>query len=286
MIASKQRLRQRISDGKTIFDIGGYTLGILYALVIIIPLYYVGVSAFKDNSQIFSAPLALPTRLSFENFAKAEVAGRLGRATMISFAVTASAEVLTLLLAFPAAYAIARIRTPLAALVERFFSLGFLIPAFAMLVPVLLLMAQLNVLYNPISLMLFYPAWRLPLAIVILASYLRTVPRELEESAEIDGASRLQIIRYILFPLARSGVITVMIINFITFWNEYLFSLILMSQENRTMQVALSILKVERLVDYGMLAAGILISIVPVYIAFLLFQERVVEGIYAGAVKG
>jgi multiple sugar transport system permease protein len=286
MIASKQRLKQRISDGKTIFDIGGYSLGILYALVILIPLYYVGVSAFKDNSQIFGAPLALPARLSLENFAKAETAGRLGRAMVISFGVTASAEVLTLLLAFPAAYAIARIRTPLAGLVERFFSLGFLIPAFAMLVPIILLMAQLNVLYNPLSLVLFYPVWRLPLAIVVLASYLRTVPRELEESAEMDGASRLQIIRYILFPLAKSGVITVMIINFITFWNEYLFSLILMNQENRTMQVALSILKGERLVEYGMLAAGILISIVPVYIAFLLFQERVVEGIYAGAVKG
>jgi multiple sugar transport system permease protein len=286
MIVFNKRLSQRINDGKMVFDIGGYVLGILYSLVILIPLYYVGVSAFKDNQEIFSAPMALPARLSLENFAKAEVTGRLGRAMVISFAVTASAEVLNLLLAFPAAYAIARIRTPLARLVERFFSLGFLIPAFAMLVPILLLMAQLNVLYTPLSLVLYYPVWQLPLAIVVLASYLRTVPHELEESAEMDGANRLQIIRYILFPLAQSGVITVMIINFISFWNEYLFSLILMSQENRTMQVALSILKGERLVDYGMLGAGILISIIPVYIAFLVFQERVVEGIYAGAVKG
>ncbi len=109
-----------------------------------------------------------------------------------------------------------------------------------MLVPVLLLMAQLGVLYSPLSLVLFYPAWRLPLAIVVLASYLRTVPRELEESAEIDGASRLQIIRHVLFPLARPGVITVVIINFITFWNEFLFALVLVSQKNQTMQVALS----------------------------------------------
>ena len=125
--------------------------------------------------------------------------GRLGRAMVISFAVTVSAEVLNLLLAFPAAYAIARIRTPLARLVERFFSLGFLIPAFAMLVPILLLMAQLNVLYTPLSLVLYYPVWQLPLAIVVLASYLRTVPHELEESAEMDGANRVDY-PLILFP--------------------------------------------------------------------------------------
>lgn len=286
MSAYVQRLRQRLQDGTTVFDTVGYVLSILYALVIIIPLYYILVSAFKDNMQIFGAPLALPARLGFENFVKAEVAGNLGRAIVISLGVMVSAEVLTLLVVFPAAYAIARIRTPLAGPVEGFFSLGFLIPAFAMLVPVLLLMAKLGVLYSPLSLVLFYPAWRLPLAMVVLASYLRTVPRELEESAEIDGASRLQIIRHVLFPLARPGVITVVIINAITFWNEYLFALILLSQKNRTMQVALAVLKGEHLVQYGVLAAGIIISILPVFIVFIIFQEQVVEGLYAGAVKG
>jgi multiple sugar transport system permease protein len=281
-----QRLRQRLQDGTTVFDTAGYVLSILYALVIIIPLYYILVSAFKDNMQIFGAPLALPARLGLENFVKAEAAGNLGRAIVISLGVMVSAEVLTVLVAFPAAYAIARIRTPLAGPVEGFFSLGFLIPAFAMLVPVLLLMAKLGVLYSPMSLVLFYPAWRLPLAIVVLASYLRTVPRELEESAEIDGASRLQIVRHVLFPLARPGVITVVIINAITFWNEYLFALILLNQKNRTMQVALAVLEGEHLVHYGVLAAGIIISILPVFFVFILFQEQVVEGLYAGAVKG
>ena len=286
MSAYVQRLRQRLQDGTTVFDTAGYVLSILYALVIIIPLYYILVSAFKDNMQIFGAPLALPTKLSFENFVKAEAAGDLGRAIVISVGVMVSAEVLTLLVAFPAAYAIARIRTPLAGPVEGFFSLGFLIPAFAMLVPVLLLMAKLNVLYSPMSLVLFYPAWRLPLALVVLASYLRTVPRELEESAEIDGASRLQIIRHILFPLARPGVITVVIINFLTFWNEFLFALVLVSQKNQTMQVALSILKGQHLVFYGILSAGIVISVVPAFVVFIIFQEQVVEGLYVGAVKG
>ena len=286
MSAYVQRLRQRLWDGTTVFDTVGYVVSILYALIIIIPLYYILVSAFKDNMQIFGAPLALPARLGLENFVKAEAAGSLGRAIVISLGVMASAEVLTLLVAFPAAYAIARIRTPLAGPTEGFFSVGFLIPAFAMLVPILLLMTKLGVLYSPMSLVLFYPAWRLPLAMVVLASYLRTVPRELEESAEIDGASRLQIVRHVLFPLARPGVITVVIINAITFWNEYLFALILLSQKNRTMQVALAVLEGEHLIQYGVLAAGIIISILPVFVVFIIFQEQVVEGLYAGAVKG
>jgi len=286
MSAFAERFGRGWRDGRTGFRASAYFLCIVYALAVTIPLYYVLISAFKNNAQIFGMPLALPTSLDFKNFATAEASAHLLRATLISLGVTAGSEVLVLLLAFPAAYAIARIRTRLAVVVEGIFSLGFLVPAFAMLVPVLLLMAQIGVLYDPLSLILFYPAWRLPLSIVVLASYLRTVPREIEESAEMDGANRLQIILHLLFPLARPGVITVVIINFITFWNEFLFALILLSQQNRTMQVALSILKGERLVDYGMLAAGVLISILPVYIMFLIFQEQIVEGLYVGAVKG
>lgn len=286
MSINTQRLRERLYDGKTAFTITGYTLSILYALIIIIPLYYVFISAFKDNQQIFGAPLALPAKFDFENFIKAENVASLSRSMAISFGVTAGAEIVTILLAFPAAYAIARIRTPLAVLGEGYFSAGFLIPAFAMLVPIVVLMAQLGLLYNPLSLVLFYPAVAMTVSVMVLASYLRTVPIEIEESAEIDGASRLQILRHILFPLARPGIVTVVIINFLTFWNEYLFALVLVSQQNRTVQVALSILKGERLIDYGILSAGVLLSILPVFIVFLVFQEQVIEGLYSGSVKG
>lgn len=280
------RLRQRLQDGITLFNTAGYTLSIIYVLIILTPLYYIVVSAFKNNAQIFGGALALPVKLTLDNFFRAEKAGHLVRALIVSLSVTASAEVLVLLLGFPAAYAIARIRLRLGRYVEGFFSTGFLIPAFAMMVPVLVLISQLGLLYSPLSLVVFYPAWRLPLTVVVLVSYLRIVPLELEESAEIDGATRLQILTRILVPLARPGVVTVVILNFITIWNEFLFALILLSQKNRTIQVAVSILKGERLTDYGMLAAGVLISIVPVLLTFLIFQRRVVSGLYSGAVKG
>jgi multiple sugar transport system permease protein len=286
MNAYAQRLARRLRDGTTVFDTVGYGFAILYALVIVIPLYFITVSAFKNDLLILGAPLALPTRLSFENFAGAEKIALLSRAMIISLGVTATSEVLTLLLAFPAAYAIARIRTPLAWLTEGLFSLGFLIPAFAMLLPIFMLIVRLGLLFSPLALVLFYPVWRLSLSVMLLTSFLRSIPLELEESAEIDGASRFQMIRHIFFPLARPGVVTVVVVNFIDIWNEFFFALILLNQDNRTLQVAVSMLKQERLIHYGMLAAGVLLSILPVYIVFIIFQEQVLEGLYAGAVKG
>ena len=280
-----QRLARRLRDGKTLFIIGGYALSIVYGLTVLIPVYFVLVSSFKPNMEIFGAPLKLPSSFNFQNYLDALRIAKMPRAMGISLGVTAGAEILTLLLAFPVAYAIARIRTRLSPIVEGFFSLGFLIPAFATLVPVYLMAAAIGLLYNPLVLALFYPAFRLPVSVLLLASYMRSVPRELEESAEIDGATRLQMIYHIFFPLARPGVVTVVVLNFIDIWNEFLFALVLMNMKNRTLQIAVSSLKGERLLDYGLMAAGIIITLLPVYIVFLIFQEQVVRGLYAGAVK-
>ncbi len=286
MQARRSNLLQRLNDGSTPFICAGYLLSFIYAVVVVLPLYYVVVSAFKDNLQIFGAPLALPRSLSLTNFLRAEEVGVMSRAMAISFVVTAGAEAITLLLSFPAAYAIARIRIGLAAWAELIFGLGFLIPPLAMLVPVFLTTARMGLLYNPLALVLFYPATKMSVSVLLLASYLRGVPIEIEESAQIDGASRLQMILHIFFPLARPGVITVVVLNFIDFWNEYLFALVLLSSKNRTLQIALAILKNDRMVDYGMIAAGVVMAVVPVYIVFVFFQQQITRGMYAGAIKG
>jgi multiple sugar transport system permease protein len=288
MITGKRStIWQRMNDGATPYVLGGYILSTIYAVIIIVPLYYVFISAFKNNNDIFGAPLALPRTFSLENFVAAQGTSKLDRAMQISLVVTAGSEILTLILAFPAAYAIARIRTPVSRLFEFIFSLGFLIPVLAMLVPVYLTVVRLGMLTNPLALILFYPATKLSVSIILLASYLRGVPIELEESAQLDGASRMQMILRIFFPLARPGVITVLVLNFIDFWNEYLFALVLMNSRNRTLQVALTEIKsTARSVDYGTIAAGVIMALVPVYIVFLLFQEQIVKGIYAGSLKG
>ncbi len=285
-VARPSRLIARLRDGSTPFIIGGYLLSGIYALIILVPVYYVIVSAFKTNLTIFTHPLALPKTINFANFIRAMELAVLDRAMLISAGVTVGAEIFTLVLAFPAAYAIARVRTRLSPLFEFIFALGFLIPALAMLVPVFLMIVKMGLLNNPLALVVFYPATKLSVSVILLASYLRTIPVELEESAQLDGASRIQMMLHIFFPLARPGVITVLILNFIDFWNEFLFALILLNQRNRTLQIALTILKTDRSRDFGLISAGIVMVVIPVCIVFILFQEQIVKGIYAGAVKG
>lgn len=268
------------------FVIGGYVFSILYAVLIIIPLYFVIVSAFKENSQIILEPLALPAALNFSKFVQTQVNVNVVRAGLISILITTGAEVLTLVLAFPAAYAIARIPTRLSPAVEFIFSLGFLIPGLAILMPIYMMTAKAGLLYHPIALVILYPAFNLPLSLVLLASFMRKLPRELEESAVIDGANILQIISYIFFPICIPGIITVLVLNFINIWNEYLFALILMDSDNRTIQLALALLRAnQRTIDYGLIAAGVLISMIPVYIVFIFFQEQIMKGMLAGAIK-
>jgi multiple sugar transport system permease protein len=280
------RVTKRMQRGSDLFVIGGYFFSFIYALLIIIPLYFVVVSAFKNNTQIISTPLALPKALDFSKFIQAQTNVHLLRAGLISAGITSGAEVLTLLLAFPAAYAVARIQTRLSTLVESIFSLGFLIPGLAILMPIYMMTAKAGLLYHPIALVILYPAFNLPVSMILLSGFMRKLPRELEESAVMDGGNVLQIIIFIFFPLCSPGILTVLVLNFIGIWNEYLFALILMDSDNRTIQLALALLRAnQRTVDFGLIAAGVVISMIPVYIVFIFFQDKIMSGMLAGAVK-
>jgi multiple sugar transport system permease protein len=279
-------LPQRLKKGADPFVIGGYFFSIFYAALIIIPLYFVIVSAFKDNSQIILKPLALPAVLNFSKFIQAQVNVHVLRAGLISIFITSGAEALTIVLAFPASYAVARIQTRLSPIVESIFSLGFLIPGLAILMPIYMMTAKAGLLYHPIALVILYPAFNLPMTMILLSGFMRKLPRELEESAVIDGGNVLQIIFYLFLPICIPGIVTVLVLNFINIWNEYLFALILMDSNNRTIQLALALLRAnQRTIDYGLIAAGVLISMIPVYIVFIFFQEQIMHGMLAGAVK-
>ena len=167
------------------------------------------------------------------------------RAIIISTVVTIGAEIVTLVITFPAAYAVARLPTRLSAVTEAIFSLGFLIPGLAILMPVYLMTARAGLLYNPMALVILYPAFSLPLRMILLTSFMRKLPRELEESAVMDGGNVLQIMIYIFVPISMPGIITVLVLNFINIWNEYLFALILMDSNNRTVQLATGFAQVE-----------------------------------------
>jgi multiple sugar transport system permease protein len=279
-----KRVRARGPRGVAV----GHVLAWLYALILILPVYYMLVSSFKDNIEIFSVPFALPTSLSLDNFRAAISQAQLGRALWNSVLVTVGAQVITLVLAVPAAYALARSRGRVATLMERFFALGFLIPPFAALVPTVLLAIWLGLFHTRTFLILFMPATVLPLSVIMLTQFMRAIPEEIEESAEVDGASRVQVLLHLYVPLTLPGIATISILNFLTFWNEYLFALVLTGPRAsiRTVQVALPTLISQTATQFGVLMAGTMVALIPVYVAYIALNRRMEEAMLSGAVKG
>jgi multiple sugar transport system permease protein len=284
-LATMFQRKKHIRDDAPLFTAINYIWAVIYCFLILTPMYFVFISSFKSNFEIFNGLLRLPTEINLDNYRRAIEFGSLFKALWVSFYVTIGAEVVTLGLAFPVAFAIARIPTRLSNWTEGLFGLGFLIPGMAMLVPILLLMVSLKLYHNPLGLVAVYPATALPGSVILLASTLRGIPKELEESAQMDGANRLQMVWHIFLPLSTAGVVTVIILNFLSFWSEYIFALVLLGTDTRTIQLAVTGLKSQRLIDYGLVAAGAVISMVPVFIIFLFFQERIMSGMLAGAVK-
>ena len=258
-----------------------------YAAILIVPLLFVLMSSFKGNLEIFNEPFALPTVWRFDNYALAWNQAGLGIALSNSIFNTAAAEVLVLALALPSAYALARAKGRLGTILERVFALGLLVPAFAALVPTVLLAVLLHLFHTREFYVLFLPATALPLSVILLTQFMRTIPPALEESALLDGASRFRILVSIYIPLARPGIATVAILNFLAFWNEYLFAVAIIgpATETRTVQTALPTLISSISTEFGVLLAGCVITMIPVFIVYVVFQRRVEGALLAGAVK-
>ncbi|MFS8204226.1 carbohydrate ABC transporter permease [Streptomyces sp. CWNU-52B] len=258
-----------------------------YAVLLIVPLYYFLASAFKTNDEIFAHPFALPTSFGFGNFHTAFDSADLGLAVVNSTLVTVFSLVLTLTLALPAAFALARSTGRVASLVENVFSLGFLIPTFAALFPTFLLAAATGLFHTRTFMVLFLPATAMPLSVVILVQFMRTIPKEMEEAARIDGASTYATLRHVYIPMCMPGIATVLLLNFLTFWNEYLYSLVIIGPDpaQRTVQVALPTLKSITGTDYGVLTAGTVLTLVPVWIVYTVLQKRMQQALVSGAVK-
>ena len=245
----------------------------LYALTLFVPSYFIVISSFKNNNEMFSDPLVPTFSEGVSHYV--EVWERLNVPTALvnSLYITLASIVVTLLLAVPASYALARAKGRIATLVERVYAVGFLIPGFAALVPTLLLSIILGLYHTREFMILYFPAVAQPLAVILLTQFMRTVPTELEECATLDGAGRLQILRLVYLPLVMGGVATVAILNFMAFWNDYLFSLILVGVEEskRTLQVAMPTLSTDfTFTDNALISAGTVISIAPVFIVYFI----------------
>jgi ABC-type glycerol-3-phosphate transport system permease component len=265
-----------------------------YALWVVLPMAWVAWSSLKPDDAIFRDAFALPSAgdLRFENYGHAWRVGRLGDYFFNSVLVTTVSVGLIVALGAMAAYALARFRHPAGRVVYGLFLAGLMIPAQLAIVPLFFELRAAGLLNSRLGLILVYTANGLPFAIFILAGFFRSLPRALYEAAVIDGCGEFAAFRRVLLPLAKPGLITVAIFQFIGVWKEYFYAFMLTggdpSGRVRTLPLGLANLSITAQFrsDYGMLFAGLVIVTIPILIVYIALQRRIVQGVAAGALKG
>jgi N-acetylglucosamine transport system permease protein len=265
-----------------------------YAVWLVIPMVWVALSSFKGDTAIFRDALALPDprHLAVDNYPHAWVGGRFGDYFLNSLGVTAASVALILALGSMAAYVLSRFRHPMNRLVSALFLAGLTLPAQLAIVPLFFEMRAAGLLNSRTGLILVYTANGLPFAVFVLAGFFRSLPRSLHEAALVDGCGEFSAFWRVMLPLARPGLVTVAIFQFIGIWKEYFYAFMLVGGDTggaaRTLPLGLANLSItaEYHTEYGKLFAGILIVMLPILVVYVLLQRQIVRGIAAGALKG
>lgn len=260
-----------------------------YLLVILFPFLFVLFSSVKkDNNSIALNPFGIPKEFVFNNYVEAWVNAKISTYFFNSMYISILASVVSILLAAMFAFAVTRMRqgkwnTMLFSLVL----VGMLIPNNALMLPIYTIVRKMGILNTHWALIIPYIANAIPFTIIILAAFMRNLPREIEEAAVMDGLKAPGIFARIIVPLTVPAMVTVFIVNFLGNWNEFLLAnYFLSNDELRTLPVGMVQFRDQYQMNYAQMSAGIVFSVLPVIIIYAILQEKIIEGVTAGGVKG
>ncbi|WP_412973845.1 carbohydrate ABC transporter permease [Paenibacillus sp. OAS669] len=268
--------------------VGLYIVLTAVAVIQIVPLLWLMLFSLKNNEEIFNlAPFAFPERLRWENYEKVWTQGHISAYFFNSVWMTVVSVAVTVLLASLVTFALTRMKWKLQSLVLGIFMVGLMIPVHSTLIPLFSLFTQTHLTNHPLSIILTYIAFNLPITIMIMLGFYYTLPREVEEAAVMDGCSVNRIFFSIILPMTVSVLSTAVIINMIYNWNEFIFvNTFISSDKYKTLTVGIQNFIGQYTTDWGAIGATLMISILPILLAFVLLSNRIVEGIAAGSVKG
>lgn len=265
----------------------------IWALIVIFPMLWALMTSLKTDQEIFFSPWALPARPVFDNFVRAWTTARIGEYFINTMIIVLPSLFLTLLLSSMAAYVLARFEFRGRNLITYMFLVGMIFPLFLALVPLYFVTQKLNLLDTYYGLIMVYVAFSLSFTIFFLINFFRTLPKELGEAATIDGANQYDIFFRVYLPLAKPGLITMGIFNFLGQWNQYILpnTLMITNEEHNTHYVlsqGLYYLQAKQFYgsDWSGLFAAVVIVMIPTLAIYLIFNDRIEAGMTAGAVKG
>jgi raffinose/stachyose/melibiose transport system permease protein len=265
---------------------GRIFLGIAVA-VSVVPLLLVVINAFKPHVDIVQNPFALPSSFDFDNFSAAWRGGGFSNGIVNSILITGTTMFVTVALAALAAFPLARRRVRFWQTITVYLLCSVTVPIQLFLFPLYFVYARLDIIGNDVATALILAAMNLPLATLLLRTYIMTIPVELDDAALMDGAGPWQIFRHVIVPLMRPGLVTVAVIVALNAWNEFLItSTFQQGEAGFTMMLGYRAMNSTITTDRGVMMAGAVIVIVPIILFFLLMQRLFIEGMTSGAVKG
>lgn len=281
-----------------IFKFFIYVILIALAISIIVPVGWIFMASIKENVEFYGNPWSLPKGIHLENFKMAIEKAKMGEYFLNSVIVTVLALVILLAVAIPAAYALARFEFKSKKTINRLMTAGLFINVNYIVVPIFLMLLGWDkqvrnligdglFLNNLVVLALIYAANAIPFTVFLLSNFFRTLSKTYEEAAFIDGAGYFRTMVDIMIPMAMPSIITVILFNFLAFWNEYIIALTLMPGAKKTLPVGLiNLMQSQKAAaNYGQMYAGLVLVMLPTLLLYIIVQKKLTEGMTMGGIK-
>ncbi len=264
-----------------------YVVAIAVLLVIIIPLTFSIFGGFRSNGQLAADPVGLPDPWVFNNYRTTLTNPDFYAQVKNSVIIALVATILVLPAASLAAFVIARYRFRGREVIYTLFTLGLLFPVAVAILPLFITLRQTGLLNNPLGVALPQAAFGLPLSIVILRPFFRSIPRDLEDAAAIDGCGPLRFYWSIMLPLSRPVLSTIAVLTIVGSWNAFLLPLLVLIQpEQWTLPIGVNNISAQYVTDTAMILAYTTLAMIPALIFYFVAQRQIVSGLTAGGVKG
>lgn len=294
-------VQQKRSSTETLYKVFIYVVLITLAITIIVPVGWVFLASIKENSEFYTSPWTMPAGFYWQNFVDAWTSAKMGSYMLNSVMVTVMALLILLVVALPAAYCLSRFHFRGSKLLNTCFMAGLFINVNYIVVPIFLMLNNGDkvlrqmfgnglLLNNLFVLALVYASTALPFTIYLLSGYFATLPHDFEEAAYIDGAGYGRTMISVIFPMAKPSIITIILFNFLSFWNEYIISMTLMSGLNSQKTLPVGLLNLQQssqgAAQYGKLYAGLVLVMLPTLILYMCVQKQLTKGMTVGGLKG
>ena len=288
-------------SGERVYKVFIYVVLLAMAISIIVPVFWVFMASIKENVEFYENPWALPMGFYWQNFVDAWQKASMGSYMLNSVIVTVLALAILIIVALPAAYCLSRFKFKSRNFLNVCFMAGLFINVNYIVVPIFLMLRDGDtwlrgifgngfLLNNIFVLAVVYAATALPFTIYLLSGYFATLPHDFEEAAYIDGAGYSTTMVKIIFPMAQPSIITIILFNFLSFWNEYIISLTLLSSADgpRTLPVGLlNLMQAQQsAAQYGIMYAGLVMVMLPTLILYICVQKQLTQGMTVGGLKG